>query len=54
MRQAGTVASIHTSCSGIPNFKKSVKVYPHSEATIRFVWYETGVEKEADAAKVNA
>jgi len=51
---AGTVANIHTSCNGTPNLTKSLKAYGASLATIRLVWYETGVEKEAEAASISA
>ena len=39
---------------GRPTFKKSENLYPPGPYTIRFVWYPTGVLKDAEAAKQTA
>lgn len=47
----GEVFFLDVFCAGVPFVL--VAAYPACLETIRLVWYETGVEKEAEAAMVS-
>ena len=51
---SNTVSTNTIMFSGRPARRKSVKRYPPSLCTIRFVWYPIGVENAADAATAMA